>query len=125
MVVFNGFSVWGIRVRIDQSWFIAFLFFAWTLSAGYFPLQAPDYSAYTYWLFGTLSSLGLFGCVLLHELSPACRPERIRMFDLSSQSPTASRKSVPAVPPIRAMKIDSTSSLELRFDVGTQHLLAT
>jgi len=65
----NAFSVRGIRIRIDQSWFIAFLLFAWTLSAGYFPLQVPDYSAFTYWIAGTVSSLGLFACVLLHELS--------------------------------------------------------
>src|SRR5438105_526353 len=65
----NAFSVRGIRVRIDRSWFIAFLLFAWTLSSGYFPLQAPNYPAFTYWIAGTVSSLGLFACVLLHELS--------------------------------------------------------
>ena len=68
-MAFNAFSIRGIRVRIDQSWFIAFFLFAWTLSVGYFPFQVPNYSAFTYWVFGTLSSLGLFGCVLLHELS--------------------------------------------------------
>jgi Zn-dependent protease/predicted transcriptional regulator len=65
----NAFSIAGIRIRIDQSWFIAFFLFAWTLSFGYFPLQVPDYSRFTYWLAGTISSLGLFACVLLHELS--------------------------------------------------------
>src|SRR5262249_55977845 len=65
----NAFSIGGIRIRIDHSWFIAFLLFAWTLSSGYFPLQVPDYPASYYWLSGTLSSLGLFACVLLHELS--------------------------------------------------------
>ena len=69
MAALNGFSVWGIRIRIDRSWFIAFLLFAWTLSSGYFPLQAPDYPTYLYWVLGTLSSIGLFGCVLLHELA--------------------------------------------------------
>lgn len=69
MAAFNAFSLGGIRVRIDQSWFIAFLLFAWTLSSGYFPLQVPDYPGYTYWIAGTLSSLGLFASVLLHELS--------------------------------------------------------
>jgi Zn-dependent protease/predicted transcriptional regulator len=68
-VAFNAFSSRGIRVRIDQSWFIAFFLFACTLSVVYFPFQVPNYSAFTYWVFGTLSSLGLFGCVLLHELS--------------------------------------------------------
>jgi Zn-dependent protease/CBS domain-containing protein len=74
---FNAFSVRGIRVRIDQSWFIAFLLFAWTLSAGYFPFQVPNYSPFTYWIFGTLSSLGLFGCVLLHELSHCIVAQRL------------------------------------------------
>jgi Zn-dependent protease/predicted transcriptional regulator len=69
MAAINAFSVSGIRIRIDHSWFIAFFLFAWTLSAGYFPLQVPDYSAFTYWIAGTVSSLGLFTCVLLHELS--------------------------------------------------------
>ena len=69
MSAFKAFSIGGIRVRIDQSWFIAFLLFTWTLSAGYFPFQVPDYPTYTYWLAGSLSSLAFFGCVLLHELS--------------------------------------------------------
>lgn len=69
MSAINAFSVAGIRIRIDQSWFIAFFLFAWTLSIGYFPLQVPDYPAFTYWIAGTVSSLGLFACVLLHELS--------------------------------------------------------
>jgi Zn-dependent protease len=64
-----AFSLYGIRVRVDPSWFIAFLLFAWTLSASYFPMQAPDHPAATYWVFGTLSALGLFGSVLAHELS--------------------------------------------------------
>src|SRR5438094_6007638 len=66
---FHAFSVGGIRIRIDQSWFIAFILFSWTLSAGYFPFQVPDYPKYTYWLAGSLSALAFFGCVLLHELS--------------------------------------------------------
>lgn len=69
MAAINAFSIMGIRIRIDQSWFIAFFLFAWMLSAGYFPLQVPDYPAFTYWIAGTFSSLGLFVCVLTHELS--------------------------------------------------------
>jgi Zn-dependent protease/predicted transcriptional regulator len=65
----NAFSIGGIRIRIDQSWFIAFFLFAWTLSFGYFPMQVPDYPAFSYWFAGTVSSLALFACVLLHELS--------------------------------------------------------
>ena len=69
MSAINAFSVDGIRIRIDQSWFVAFLLFAWTLASGYYPLQIPDYPRFTYWIAGTVSSLGLFACVLIHELS--------------------------------------------------------
>jgi hypothetical protein len=48
----NAFSVRGIRIRIDRSWFIAFLLFAWTLGSGYYPQQIPDYPAFTYWIAG-------------------------------------------------------------------------
>jgi len=64
-----GLSVAGIRIRVDQSWFIAFFLFSWTLSEGYFPFQAPNYSTIVYWVFGVLSALALFGSVLVHELS--------------------------------------------------------
>ena len=77
MPAFNAFSIRGIRVRIDQSWFIAFLLFSWTLSAGYFPFQVPDYPTYTYWLAGSISSLAFFGCVLLHELSHCVIARRV------------------------------------------------
>ena len=64
----NFFSIAGIRIRVDRSWFIAFVLFDGILSSGYFPLQVPDYSGFTYWTAGTISSIGLFACVLMHEL---------------------------------------------------------
>src|SRR5437899_6951050 len=54
---------------INQFPFLIFSLFSWTLSAGYFPFQVPDYPKYTYWLAGSLSALAFFGCVLLHELT--------------------------------------------------------
>jgi Zn-dependent protease len=65
----NGFSIAGIRIRVDPSWFFAVLLFAWMLSSTYLPMQVPNYSILAYWLFGTLCALGLFISVLIHELS--------------------------------------------------------
>jgi Zn-dependent protease len=77
LAAINAFSIAGIRIRIDHSWFIAFVLFAWTLSVGYFPLQVPDYPEFAYWIAGTLSALGLFASVLLHEFSHCFVARRI------------------------------------------------
>jgi Zn-dependent protease len=79
------FSVARVRVFIDRSWFVAFFLFAWTLSSGYFPLQAPNHALSTYWLFGTLSALALFASVLAHELAHCLTA---RHFDIPVRSIT-------------------------------------
>ncbi len=61
----------GIKIGIDLSWiFIAFLL-SWTLATDYFPQVDPNLSYGTYWLMGTLGMLGLFTCIILHELGHA------------------------------------------------------
>lgn len=63
------FNVLGIRVSIDHTWFIVFILIAWSLSFGYFPVNYPGFGRPAYLLMGVISSLILFACVLIHELS--------------------------------------------------------
>ena len=35
------FTLFGIRIRLDWSWFVVFLLLLWSLSAGYLPAVRP------------------------------------------------------------------------------------
>lgn len=61
-------TIFGIPIHIDRSWFLILLFVTWTLSSRYFPSAYPGFSGIAYWLMGALAAVLLFACVLLHEL---------------------------------------------------------
>lgn len=63
------FKVLGIQISIDYTWFIVFVFFAWTLAYGYFPYMNPGLTRNEYIFMGFFASLALFACVLIHEIS--------------------------------------------------------
>lgn len=71
------FRVLGIQVSIDYTWFIVFVLFAWSLAFGYFPFHYPGMERSTYLLMGLVSSLLLFSCVLVHELSHSYTANRL------------------------------------------------
>ena len=63
------FSVRGIQIRLDYSWFIIFTLVIWSLSAGYFPRVYPDQSTQLYWVAGLIAALLFFASIVAHELS--------------------------------------------------------
>jgi Zn-dependent protease/CBS domain-containing protein len=63
------FKLLGFEVRIDASWIIIALLITWSLAQGVFPLYDNTLSPATYWFLGVLGALGLFGSIILHELS--------------------------------------------------------
>jgi Zn-dependent protease/predicted transcriptional regulator len=65
---FDLFSVAGIRITIDYSWFIIFLLVAWSVT-GWFRQQIEMAPALTIWSLSITAALFLFVSVLLHELS--------------------------------------------------------
>jgi len=62
--------IFGIEVRVHASWLLAFLFLTWTLAGGYYRLVVPRQAGFgAPLLLAGLSTVLLFGCVLVHELS--------------------------------------------------------
>ncbi len=71
------FSIIGIRINLDFTWFIAFALFAWSLGLGYYPPSVPGLSQTSYLIMGAISSLSIFICVLLHELAHSAVANRL------------------------------------------------
>jgi len=63
------FNLFGIPVYINYSWVIIFALVAWSLARFYYPQKYSGGTPNLYWIMGVVSSLLLFLCVLLHELS--------------------------------------------------------
>ncbi len=63
------FTVRGIEIRLDYTWFIIFALVTWTLAEVYFPTKYENWTIMTYWGLGIVTSVLFFTSVLLHELS--------------------------------------------------------
>lgn len=63
------FRLFGFDVRIDASWLIIAAILTWSLAIGVFPHSYPGLGLAEYWAMGVVGTLGLFGSVVVHELS--------------------------------------------------------
>ena len=61
--------IFGIDINIDSSWFLIFILFTWILAANYYPQSYPGWGSFLYWIIGIMTSLLIFGSVLIHELA--------------------------------------------------------
>ena len=61
-------KILGIPIGIDYSWFLIFLLLTWVLASTYYPAEYKSWNQIEYWIAGSLTSILLFGSVLLHEL---------------------------------------------------------
>lgn len=60
--------IFGVAINIDSSWVLIFVLFTWLLAGQYFPRMFPHESRAVFWGVGLLTSVLLFGSVLVHEL---------------------------------------------------------
>jgi len=67
----NAGRLFGIRLRLDWSWFAVLILLTWTFGTFDFPLRIPGLAASSYWVLGLSAALLLFGSVLIHELAHA------------------------------------------------------
>jgi Zn-dependent protease len=65
------FTLRGIPVRLDPSWFLIALLLTWSLAVGVFPARQPGQAEVLYWGMGVVGALGLFGSIIAHEFSHA------------------------------------------------------
>lgn len=63
--------LFGIRLRLDWSWFAVLVLLTWTFATFDFPFRVPGLVPSTYWLLGLAAALLLFVSVLIHELAHA------------------------------------------------------
>ncbi len=63
------FSVLGIRIVADYSWFLIVALIAGTLTLGWFPTELPGRGTLQYVILGIITAFFFFASVLVHELS--------------------------------------------------------
>ena len=63
------FKLLGFKVQADWSWLFLALLITWSLAQGYFPALYKDLPPVVYWGMGVTGAIGLFGSLILHELS--------------------------------------------------------
>lgn len=73
------FTILGLPVRADISWFIVAALLSGSYATQYLPALYPDFPTPTHWAMATSLVLGLFGSVLLHELAHALAARRYEM----------------------------------------------
>jgi Zn-dependent protease/predicted transcriptional regulator len=62
------FKPFGFEVTVNPSWFFLAFLIAWTLAVGYFPFTVGGLTPLAYWVMGICGAVGLFFCIIFHEL---------------------------------------------------------
>jgi len=65
------FSIYGIDVAIDLSWFLVAILIVWSLASGLFPTWYGGLPTSASWAMGVVGALGLFAAIVFHELAHA------------------------------------------------------
>ena len=61
-------EVWGIPIGLHPSWLVVWALVTWSLAAGYFPVEHPEWPRGLAWVLGAVTSAVFFACIVAHEL---------------------------------------------------------
>ena len=73
------FTLFGIKVGLDYSWFLLAILLVWSLMAGYFPWVLPGLGTASYLWMAILGAAGLFASIIFHEFAHAMVARRYRL----------------------------------------------
>lgn len=65
------FTLFGIKVGLDYSWFLLAFILVWSLMAGYFPWVRPGLGTASYLWMAIIGAAGLFASIIFHEFAHA------------------------------------------------------
>ena len=71
------FDIFGFQIKVDPSWLIIAALIVWSLSSGYFPQEVPGLHGSDYLALAVVAMLGLFACLILHELAHSVVARRV------------------------------------------------
>ncbi len=60
-------KILGIPIHLDYSWFLILALLTWMLAQKYFPLEFKNWTIFSYWTVGFMTSILFFISILLHE----------------------------------------------------------
>lgn len=60
-------KILGIPIYLDYSWLLILALLTWMLAQSYFPLEFKNWTKFSYWLVGFITSIFFFLSILLHE----------------------------------------------------------
>ena len=102
----KGFTlgkIFGITIRIDFSWFIIFLIISQAFTSQYFT-DFPKFSPLTSIILGVVTSILVFSCALIHELSHSivgnrygAQIKRITLFVFGGAAELSNEPSSPGI----------------------------
>lgn len=58
----------GVPIYLDYSWFLILVLLTWMLAQNYFPQEYKDWTKFSYWFVGLVTSFIFFLSIVLHEL---------------------------------------------------------
>jgi len=63
------FDIFGFQIKVEPSWILIAVLIVWSLSSSFFPDALPGLGQLDYIALSIIAMLGLFACLILHELA--------------------------------------------------------